>query len=164
MKGKTNVFKHLLIILCNLLLVCLLSSSFGQSSLTGQVIDISPGFEPDPLSYEYISGGPISVAAEIGTATDGNKCEGFIASEPDHTLVLRSDFPNLRIYIEASVNADTTMVIRSEDASLTICRDDIPNVSKHPSVTSAFTAGIYYIYVGSYEERDMINYTIFISE
>ena len=148
-----------------LILILLLSSwTLAQSSLTGQVIDISPGFEPDPLSFEYISGGPISVEAEIGSDANGNECKGFIASEPDHTLVLRSDFPNLRIFVEAARTEDTTMVIRSEDASLTLCHDDVSRDNPHPSIARAFTAGIYYIYIGSFDERKMSNYTIVISE
>lgn len=164
MKGNKNVVKNLLPTLFLLLLACLTSMALAQSSLTGQIIDISPGFEPDPLSFEYISGGPISVEAEIGLASNGNECKGFIASEPDHTLVLRSDFPNLRIFVEAARNEDTTMVIRSEDGSLTICHDDVSRDNPHPSVAQAFTTGIYYIYIGSFEERKMINYTIVISE
>ena len=147
------------------LLFLLTSWTLAQSSLTGAIIDISPGFEPDPLSFEYISGGPISVEAEIGTDSNGNECKGFIASEPDHTLVLRSDFPNLRIFVEASKDEDTTMVIRSEDGTLTLCHDDVdPKTNPHPSIARAFTTGIYYIYIGSFKERNMINYTIVISE
>lgn len=157
---KNLVFKNLLLTL----LLLLTSWTLAQSSLTGAIIDISPGFEPDPLSFEYISGGPISVETEIGTDANGNECKGFIASEPDHTLVLRNDFPNLRIFVEASKSEDTTMVLRSEDGTLTLCHDDISRDNPHPSIARAFTTGIYYVYIGSFEERKMINYTIVISE
>jgi len=147
-----------------ILILLLTSWTLAQSSLTGQVIDISPGFEPDPLSFEYISGGPINVETEIGNDVNGNECKGFIASEPDHTLVLRSDFANLRIFVEAARSEDTTMIIRSEDASLTLCHDDVSRDNPHPSIARAFTTGIYYIYIGSFDERKMSNYTIVISE
>ncbi len=158
------MFKHSVFAIFVLLAASLISMAAAQSSLTGQVIDISPGFEPDPLSFEYISGGPISVEAEIGLDANGNECKGFIASEPDHTLVLRSDFANLRIFVEASRSEDTTMVIRSEDGSLTLCHDDVSRDNPHPSIARAFTTGIYYVYIGSFDERKMINYTIGISE
>ena len=159
MKGNSIVSKYLLLTL----LIVLTSWTFAQSSLTGAVIDISPGFEPDPLSFEYISGGPISVEAEIGTDINGNECKGFIASEPDHTLVLRNDFANLRVFVEAT-SGDTTMVIRSEDGSLTLCHDDVSRGNPHPSISRAFPTGIYYVYIGSFDERQMTNYTIVISE
>ncbi|MEZ4630747.1 MAG: hypothetical protein R2880_08575 [Deinococcales bacterium] len=140
-----------------LMLLGVFTHVWAQAGQTGAEISLTPGFQPDPLSFEYISGGPVDANANYG-----GDCKGFIASEPDHVVTLEQDFPYLRITVKSG--KDTTMILESSDGSVIICKDDISRENFNPQIGQALDSGVYKIYIGSYDAGNLANYSISFSE
>ncbi len=129
--------------------------TFGLAQ-TGAEISLAPDFQPDPMIFGYISGGPTNAEESYGS-----DCKGYIAIEPDHVLTLEADFSYLRIYVSSS--SDTTMIVIPTAGSQIMCNDDMASGNHNPQVTSSFAAGVYHIYVGSFDEDGLANYNIYFS-
>lgn len=120
--------------------------SFGTISLL-------TGFLPDPAVAEGRLGGTRDATSlDVG-------CVGWIDQAPGHTLDLRVDFSWLRVMVKSVV--DATLVVRSPDGRL-ICNDDFDGLN--PAVDGAFAAGVYEIWVGSYEQGVQETYRLGVSE
>lgn len=133
-----------------------LSLTFGLAQ-TGAEIYLTPDFQPDPMTFSYISGGPINAEEDYG-----GDCKGYIASEPDHVLTLENDFNYLRIFVSSS--ADTTMIVASASDDQVICNDDMVSGNQNPQVATSFGAGVYHIFVGSFDQDGLANYSINFSK
>ena len=122
------------------------------------IIELSPGFSPDPLVIRGISGGSIP-AAEIANRdmTHNGPCVGLVAEEPDHRIVLTKYFNYLSL--EVSSSEDTTLVIRGPGGSW--CNDD--QEDKNPGIAGQWLKGTYEVWIGSYEENNYRPYTIKIT-
>ncbi len=147
--------KHLAITYPILILSLSCISTFGLAQ-TGAEISLTPNFQPDPMIFGYISGGPINAEENYGS-----ECKGYIASEPDHVLTLEADFSYLRIYVNSS--SDTTMLIIPITGEPVMCNDDMASGNSNPQITSSFSTGVYHIYVGSFDEDGLANYNIYFS-
>ena len=129
------------------------SLAFGE---TGAVIRIANDFD-SPLTFEYISGGSINA-----TEFYGDDCKGFIATEPDHVLILEDDFDFLKIYTQTAADKDPTMIIKPlAEGSSVICDDDTLNYN--PQITASWPKGTYHIFIGSFKENELFNYSIYIT-
>ncbi|ACL73676.1 hypothetical protein Tgr7_2601 [Thioalkalivibrio sulfidiphilus HL-EbGr7] len=117
--------------------------------------DLSPGFTPDPATGTGISGGSVDAAGHGSTSS--GPCTGKIDTTPDHTLVLRADFSQLRVQVNSA--KDTSLVIRGPAGYR--CNDDGDGLN--PVIEGYWPAGTYQIYVGSVD-TGAHSYTISISE
>jgi hypothetical protein len=124
-------------------------------SATFEDFDLSPGFLPDPTTGTGLSGGRVD-AATYGNTSHG-PCTGMIDDTPDHTMVLRQDFSQLRVQVDSG--QDTSLVIRGPGGLR--CNDDSDGLN--PVIEGYWPAGTYQIYVGSVESGTH-NYSISISE
>lgn len=122
-------------------------SNFGTVSL-------NPGFVPDPHTATGTSGGATD-ATSLGTAG----CVGFIAGTPDHLFNATAAFSSLRVMAHST--ADITLVIQKPDGSY-ICNDD--SEGTNPLVEAPFAAGVYKVWIGSYEQGTNSPYTLGFSE
>jgi hypothetical protein len=117
--------------------------------------DLSPGFVPDPAIGTGLSGGGVDATAHGNTSHGA--CTGMIDRNPDHTMVLRRDFSQLRVHVVSQ--HDTSLVIQGSDGLR--CNDDSDGLN--PVVEGYWPAGTYRIYVGSVESGTH-EYDISVSE
>jgi len=144
---------------------CILSVASAQGG--GGDITLAPLFSPDPQELEYIAGGTVSASETYGADSSGETCAGFIASEPDHVLTLEAgssgmdSFGYLRMYVTS--DADTTLVIVRTTNDDFLCNDDSNGVNPQIEVDD-WPFGTYNIYVGTFAEDTLTNYTISFTE
>lgn len=122
-------------------------SNFGTVSLNS-------GFMPDPHTASGTSGGATD-ATTLGTAG----CVGWIAGTPDHLFNATTAFANLRVMAHST--ADITLVIQKPDGTY-ICNDD--SEGTNPMVEANFPAGVYKVWIGSYEQGTNSPYTLGFTE
>jgi hypothetical protein len=112
----------------------------GATGTYGQV-SLRSGFLPDPHAVTVNAGGEVE-------ATRANEaCAGFIAARPSFTLRYTSgEYP---LYISATSDADTTIVVRAPDGSWSCDDDSAGNLNPVVSWESP-RSGRYQIWVGRY--------------
>lgn len=107
--------------------------TFGQISLRS-------GFQPDPHAVTVNAGGGIDAS------TVSSSCNGFVDSRPSFTLRYRAgEYP---LFIGASADADTTILVRAPDGSWS-CNDDSNGLNPMVSWDNP-GSGRYQIWVGRY--------------
>lgn len=148
------------------LVAMMLAATFAQEGSGGD-ITLTPVFSPDPQTLEYIAGGPIDATTAYGTDDSGELCLGFVATAPDHVLTLApgdsgmGSFGYLRVYVES--DADTTLVIERAGTDEVLCNDDTFDTDPQVEVDD-WPYGDYNIYVGTFDQDSLDNYTISFSE
>ncbi|OYW46499.1 MAG: hypothetical protein B7Z08_05585 [Sphingomonadales bacterium 32-68-7] len=129
-----------------------------SATATYETVTLQTGFTPDPYEVSVISGG------EVDASDLGDTCDGFIADAPDVKLHYEtgkgSDFP---LYIYAVSASDTTLVVNGPDGSW-YCDDDSGGDADPMVWFQDPQSGDYDIWLGSYEEGDNEDATLFISE
>ncbi|WP_088890111.1 hypothetical protein [Leptolyngbya ohadii] len=131
----------------------------GQPLTIFENVTLSPGFAPDPTTVRGISGGDRSaneIAGRSSTAT--GPCNGFIDTQPDHTIVLTQFFNYLSLQVQS--NEDTTIIVRGPGG--TWCNDDYSG--KNPGIAGQWLSGTYEVWVGSFAQNSFSPYVIRISE
>nr|MDQ3033816.1 hypothetical protein [Myxococcota bacterium] len=118
-------------------------------------VALRAGFGPDPVSVQGHAGGPVT-ATEMGFP---GGCPGNFEGTAQHTIVLQTDMPYLRI--EAPSSGDATLAIVTPDGSVW-CDDDSAG-SLVPRLHGAFPAGVYQVYVGNYQ-RGMVSYSLTLTQ
>jgi len=118
------------------------------------MVNLRTGFMPDPHTTTGTAGGPVNAG------TFDPSCVGSIPSAAQHTMMLGTDFRNLRIMVNSS--ADTTLVIRGPDGRFR-CNDD-GGGGFRPMVSGAWGPGSYQVWVGVYANGAPTPYTIGFSE
>lgn len=120
---------------------------------------INPGFSPNPLVLRGTGGGSIPAQNIAGTSTTATgDCTGYVESNPDQTIVLRSFFNALSLKVQSP--EDTALVIKGPGGVW--CNDD--DEDKNPGVTGQWLAGTYRIWVGSYGKDRRPPYTLRLRE
>jgi hypothetical protein len=122
------------------------------------VVPINRNTLVKPLTMAGKSGGKIKtqkIARTANTAT--GYCDGYVNSRPNHLIKLESWFEFLRLEVKSSV--DTTILI--EGSSGVWCNDD--SGSANPMIEGQWQAGLYKVWVGSYQANTSHNYQIKIS-
>jgi len=119
-----------------------------------QAAQLQPGFQPDPVNLEGQAGGQMDVHNTFA------QCRGWIASDrPDHQITLTQAFNYLRL--EAVSSDDTTLVVQGPGG--TLCDDDTAG-NRNPRVESALPAGVYNVWVGSYNQGRFSRYQLQLTE
>lgn len=104
-------------------------------------VHLNSGFTPDPHNVNLTAGG------NIDAATIGSPCRGSIARAPDYELTYSAG--SLPLYIYATADSDTTLVVNGPDGQW-YCDDD-SNGGANPQVTfNTPRSGTYDIWVGTY--------------
>ncbi|MBD2015446.1 hypothetical protein H6F96_15905 [Microcoleus sp. FACHB-53] len=111
--------------------LAMLLSSAGLART--QPIQISPGFQPDPLVVNGTSGG----------STASQSC-GRIAAKPNHVLTLNGNFNYLRINVQSS--GQPTLLIKGPSGTSCVPADSLSGGNiQSPGY---WEKGTYSIYVG----------------
>ena len=113
---------------------------------------VAADFSPNPWTMAGRAGGPRDASTLSGVAPHMG-CAGFIPEQPQHTLDLAA-FDSLTLLAEGSV--DLTMVVEGPNGRW--CNDDFRGLN--PGFTSAFPAGTYRIFVGTYAADVEAPYTL----
>lgn len=122
---------------------------------TYETVSLTSGFPNDPYNVSVQSGGSIDASGV------GSPCTGYIASAPDVRLNFQSG--SLPLYISASSDADTTLIVNAPDGQW-YCDDDTGE-GLNPQVTFVKpTSGQYDIWIGTYASADFRSATLSISE
>jgi hypothetical protein len=104
-------------------------------------VRLNSGFTPDPHEVGLTAGG------SIDATTIGSPCRGSIARAPDYELTYSAG--SLPLYIYATADSDTTLVVNGPDGQW-YCDDD-SNGGTNPQVTfNTPSSGTYDIWVGTY--------------
>ncbi len=111
--------------------VAMLVSSTGMAR--SQPIQISPGFQPDPLVVNGTSGG--------STASQG--C-GMIGAKPNHVLKLNANFKYLRINVQGG--GKPTLLIKGPSSTSCVPADNFSG--GNIQAPGYWEEGTYSIYVG----------------
>lgn len=133
----------------------------GGSRANFGVHNLSPGFVPDPRVINVVSGGNID-ASTLGHGAD---CGGWVTRRPDAIVKLDGTSNNLRFFVRAQGNGDTTLVI-NDGAGRWHCNDDVtPGSNLNPMIDIANApAGQYDIWIGSYRSGEQIRGTLNVTE
>lgn len=131
--------------------------SFGE-------VTLAAGFEPDPHTVRFTSGGAVDLSAALGPICQG-EAAGFVARTPDYRLkytgVGAVNVARLRVFFAG--NGDTTLAVSTPDGRW-LCDDDTGG-ALNPLVDVFSPAnGTYNIWVGSYERGDIVTGTLTLTE
>lgn len=116
-------------------------------------IQLDNGFIPDPHVVEGTAVGA-SIAADSLDAT----CTGYIGTTPDHVLVTRGSFAELRLLLRSE--DPLTLVVAHPDGSY-LCG---AQADDGPTVVGEFAPGRHEIWIGSPTQEDESAYLLGISE
>ncbi|OCR01606.1 hypothetical protein BCD67_19150 [Oscillatoriales cyanobacterium USR001] len=135
---------------------------FAETANFG-TLTLSPGFPSAAGISRGSTGGAFSLLAIANLDLHKNKCLGFAAPTPDHTLILQQDFSRLTISVNTG-GKDTTLLISGPDKNTVRCGDDTGQ-NKDASITdSDWKAGTYRIWVGTIASQAKYNYTLTVQE
>ena len=119
-----------------------------------QMIPLDTGFQPPARNVQGMSGGPFP-AQNVDAS-----CRGYIAGQPQHTLMTRTGFGFLRVFVQSQ--GDTTLVVRGANG-MVYCNDDHYGLNPGLDLTS-LPPGRYDIFVGSYSAGSVSPYALWMSE
>lgn len=130
----------------------------GQQANFG-VHEVAPGFLPDPMSVNVVSGGGINARSlDLGPG-----CKGWVTRRPDAIVRLSGRSQRLRFFVSAEGNADTTLIVNHPNGSWR-CNDDSWG-GLHPTVDIRNAApGQYDVWVGSYHQGEHAQGALHITE
>jgi hypothetical protein len=133
------------------------SSSSTASATDTQFVDLVEGFTPDPLVLSGISaGGPVTPGLD--------DCSfGFIPEIPQASIVYDSGSGDSNLVIYAESGADTTLIVVYEEQSYG-CDDDSHGNGNPMVVMADAESGQYQVWVGTYDEGESANATLYVSE
>lgn len=120
------------------------------------VLNLSAGFDPDPVTVQATAGGPIPAN------TLAPDCAGGHISLQAH-IVLRYEPGDYPLIIRADADEDATLTVVAPDGGLH-CNDDGPS-GLDPEVRFDFPlAGLYQIHVGAWSDGARFPATVSITE
>ncbi|NJL44912.1 MAG: hypothetical protein HC922_02475 [Leptolyngbyaceae cyanobacterium SM2_3_12] len=93
----------------------------------------------------------------------GLVCAGFADTNPDHTMTLQQDFPNLTVQVNSGGN-DTALLIQGPSNDTIRCGTDTDRRNPDAQVQdSDWRAGTYQIWVGSHNQGQRYDYSLQVS-
>jgi hypothetical protein len=120
--------------------------------------DLAAGFTPDPFDQILTSGGPIDASYL------GGDCRGWATAAPDFDVTYEAGSMSLlRFYFVADEAVDTTLIVNAPDGEW-YCNDDAPGTLDPMLDFTSPEAGLYDIWVGSYEEGTAVQGTLYVTE
>jgi len=135
-----------------LILSILATPALGQAQ-SDAPIRLATGFTPDPAHARGRTVGTIALR------TRAPSCRGFVGTEPDHRLELRSAFGFFRMFLVAG--QELTLAVRGPDGGwrCSTAHGETPALHEGP-----FAAGNYEIWVGSLSHGSHVEYELSLTE
>ena len=118
---------------------------------------VAPGFTPDPIDINVVSGG----AVDAGTLGLGQGCVGWVTRRPDYIVRMTSNSSSLRVYVTSS--EDTTLVVNAANGTWH-CNDDSYGGTSPSVDLGGQGAGQYDVWVGSYRRGVQAHATLHVTE
>jgi serine protease Do len=134
---------------------------FTADALFG-VINLAAGFTPDPHTATATAGGSVHLSSSRASSAG---CVGWASEAPDFKFHWTGTTADLSIFFTADdPDDDTVLVINTPDGQW-ICNDDAHGLTLNPQLKlSAFGAGRYDIWVGTYSQGEYVRGTLSITE
>jgi len=147
------VYKHLhfLVIGLSLLSLPVLAQQANFSTLT-----LEKGFDSSKAFVMGYTGGTFSLANIAKVDSQNRPCIGYgAAANPDHLVVLKSDFPKLKLLVESDEHG-TTLLIKDNKTKTISCV-----FGKAAQIQAEnWASGEYEVWVGSIEPGKRIAYRL----
>lgn len=126
-------------------------------------LELSSGFAAEQGTASGYTGGSYSLSAISNRDRNNKMCTGFGDPNPDHILVLKNDFKQLKILINSG-GKDTTLFLKGPNDETILCGDDTGK-SKDASVSDRnWKKGTYQLWVGTFNPGVKHNYTLKVEE
>ena len=119
----------------------------------GVEFEVGAELRPDPMSFRGSSAGA-RAASELNPA-----CIGFIMDAPNYKMRATTSSGKLRIFVNAG-EQDATLIVKRPDGSF-LCNDDAEG--RNPMVEFPLLEGDHEIWVGAYDKREEISFTLGVS-
>ena len=109
------------------------------------------------------TGGSYSLASITNQDRDGNPCMGYGDPQPDHVITLKSDFAQLTMQIDSG-GSDTTLIVKGLEPQNIRCGFGQNNSRDAVIKDRNWSAGTYYIWVGSMHPNQRSQYSLSVKE
>ena len=130
----------------------------GGSQANFGYVTMGPGFTPDPVNVNVVSGGVFN-ARNMGLPSG---CIGWVTRTPDYIVRFTGYSQRLRFFVQSQ--ADTTLVINDAQGNW-VCDDDGGNEGLNPAISfSNPVSGQYDVWVGTFMQGDLQDSTLSVSE
>ncbi len=124
------------------------------------VIDLAPGFTPDPLRIPSMTGGGEIDAVHRDLGPD---CVGFVTATPDFAIQLSAGLPLLRLILIAdAVTIDTTLIVRAPDGTFR-CNNNTSSLFNPMVSIPGAAAGRYTVWIGGFTPNGLVYGDLFIT-
>ena len=125
-------------------------------SAHGRIADVAvgPGFTPDPSTWTGDE-----IGGRINAHELDDRCDGWIAAQPD--IVLHTTRPFAELVIMAASEVDSTLVMVGPDGELR-CGDN--EDEQHPIVRGSLPRGTFRIWVGARDAGGSAPFVLAMSE
>ncbi len=124
---------------------------------------LSISFPPRDARVNGRTTGTYSLANIARTDKNGNPCVGFGDSNPDHIIILETDFPTLRLTVDSG--QDTTLLVQGPNDNTIRCGQDISRSNPDAQISDTnLPAGTYRVWVGSHNQGQRFSYTLSATE
>lgn len=118
----------------------------GGAQANYGTVTMGPGFQPDPVHVNVISGGVFN-ARQMGLP---GGCVGWVTRTPDYIVRFQGYTQRLRFYVTSG--SDTTLVVNTPSAQWA-CNDDSVGTNPVVDIVGA-QPGQYDVWVGSYRQGE----------
>lgn len=150
-----------------ILLAALSATPVLSQGANFQKLTLSLGFPQNSGLVAGYTGGSYSLSSITNKDDHGKACIGFGDETPDHIMVLEEDFSNLSVLVNTG-GKDTTLVIQgpqeNPNQGSVRCGDDTDSNKDASVEDSNWEAGIYKIWVGSFDAGQKWDYTLTVRE
>ena len=117
-------------------------------------VDLAPGFTPDPTTQSGTTrGGPFDARMH------DERCEGWIARQPD--AMLRAHRPFAELAIVAVARAETTLMVVGPDGD---ARCASGGDDESPVLRASFERGVHRVWVGTLRRGEQARYVLALTE
>ncbi len=137
----------------SLLTVPVLAEQSNFNALT-----LAKGFDQSKAFVTGYTGGSFSLSSLAKLDSQNRPCIGYGGSNPDHLLILKNDFSNLKLAVESG-GQNTTLVVRKNSKILRCSIGN--NLTKDAQIQGEnWSSGEYEVWVGSVEAGKRISYRL----
>jgi hypothetical protein len=129
----------------------------GGSQANFGYVTMGPGFTPDPVSVNVVSGGALN-ARTMGLPSG---CVGWVTRTPDYIVRFTGSTQRLRFFVTG--NTDTTLVVNASNGRW-FCNDDSYGGTNPTVDIFGAGAGQYDVWVGSYSQGNQATAQLHMTE
>ena len=148
--------------LLGLMMVLTAAGAISQGANFGELI-LAQGFDAAKAVLNGHTGGSYSLSSLANADRRGNPCIGYATPNPDHVVILKNNFSQLKLEV-MSKNKDLTLVVRGPNKNTIFCSFASNNQDNTVLENSNWKAGTYEVWVGSIQPGKRLNYRIRIEQ